>query len=116
MRLVRPFIATLVAFASLTSAPHASAARTRTYHVYAVSTRLNVRSGPGMRFRAVGSMTNGTPLQIACQTHGDWVGRGIPGTPSNTWDKLASGGWISDYYTDTPGEGGAYTRGLGVCG
>jgi uncharacterized protein YraI len=112
MRTVRLLAAALLVLAL---APHASAARRRTYHVYAISTRLNVRTGPGLRFHVVGSLANGTPIDIACQTHGDWVGRGIPGTPSNTWDKLTSGGYITDYYTDTPGEGGAFTPGLGVC-
>src|SRR5687767_13961936 len=52
---------------------------------------LNMRSGPGTGFRIVGSLREGAPLDIACQTTGENI-RG-----SVIWDRLANGAYVSDF-------------------
>ena len=53
---------------------------------------LRVRSGPGAGYSQVGSLAYGTYIDIACQDYGSNVGG------STVWDKLTSGGWVTDYY------------------
>lgn len=57
---------------------------------------LAIRSGPGTNHAVIGRLNHNSPIDIACQTTGSNV-RG-----SNIWDKLSSGGYISDYFTTTP--------------
>ncbi len=60
---------------------------------------LYVRGGPGTNYPATASLANGATFYTYCQA---------PGTNLNGngwWDKLTTGGYISDYYTSTPGEG-----------
>lgn len=101
--------------AGLTLAGSASAVTG--YHVVVGSAGLNARSGPGTGFPVVGTtIANGQPIDISCQTKGTLVGVGLPGTPTDVWDKLADGRYITDYYTSTPGVGGSYTPGIPQCG
>ena len=53
---------------------------------------LSVRSGPGTSYSRTGSLPYGTHINIACQDSGSSVGG------STIWDRLDSGGWVSDYY------------------
>lgn len=100
--------------AGLTLASSASAVTG--YHVVVGSAGLNARSGPGTGFRVVGTtLANGQPIDISCQTKGTLVGVGLPGTPTDVWDKLADGRYITDYYTSTPGLEGNYTPGIRQC-
>jgi len=59
---------------------------------------------------------NGQAIDIGCQTKGTLVGVGLPGTPTDVWDQLTNGWFITDYYTSTTGIGGAYTPGIPQCG
>jgi hypothetical protein len=85
------------------------------YHVVVGSLGLNARSGPGTGYAVVGHLVNGQPIDIACQTKGTLVGVGLPGTPTDVWDQLTNGWFITDYYTSTPGLGGSYTPGIPQC-
>jgi hypothetical protein len=86
------------------------------YHVTVGSLGLNAHNGPGTGYGVVGTLVNGQGIDIACQTKGTLVGTGLPGTPTDVWDQLTNGWYITDYYTSTPGLGGSYTPGIAQCG
>src|SRR4051812_6195673 len=86
------------------------------YHVVVGSAGLSARSGPGTNYGVVGHLVNGQAIDIGCQTKGTLVGGGLPGTPTDVWDQLTNGWFITDYYTSTTGIGGAYTPGIPQCG
>jgi uncharacterized protein YraI len=69
------------------------------YGPYHTTTGVNVRSGPGTGYRVVGSLGGGATFYVYCQAAGTNVNNNI------WWDKLTTGGYISDYYTNTPGVG-----------
>ena len=57
---------------------------------------LNKRSGPGTGYPTVGSVTDGTTLNIACSAYGtSHTGRW--GTTS-LWNRLTDGTWVSDAF------------------
>lgn len=58
---------------------------------------LNVRSAPSLSASIIGELPAGATIDIHCQTWGDEV-NGL----TAVWDKLTSGGYVSDYYTTTP--------------
>lgn len=58
--------------------------------------KLNVHQAPTLSSQVVGKLSAGQSLTIACQTTGDMVN----GT-SDIWDQT-SGGYVSDYYVNTP--------------
>lgn len=60
---------------------------------------VNVRSGPGLSYSIVGSLANGTVVRIVCTARGDVV-QGVWG-PTDLWDRLEDGGWVSDGFVDT---------------
>jgi uncharacterized protein YraI len=62
----------------------------------ATSGAVNERSGPGTNYSLAGTIADGASIVIACQASGTSVG----GT--TVWDQIASGIFVSDYYTDTP--------------
>lgn len=64
---------------------------------------LTVRSAPSTTASAIGSLSNGTAVTITCQTYGTSV-TGTYGT-SKVWDKIASGGYVSDTYLHTGSDG-----------
>lgn len=70
---------------------------------------LNERTAPSTTASFIRNLPEGTQLDISCQTQGTTV------NGSAIWDRLADGGYISDYYTTTPVYGG-YSPGIGVCG
>jgi hypothetical protein len=85
-----------------------------TYFVYHVENTcldgacgLHVRAGPGYSsYASLGVLSDGTDVQIVCQAEGETVGPSpSSGVSSSIWDKLTSGGWVSDLYIDTPGFG-----------
>lgn len=86
------------------------------YHVVVGSAGLNAHNGPGTGYASVGGLSNGQAIDISCQTKGTLVGVGLPGTPTDVWDRLTNGWYITDYYTSTPGLGGSYTPGIPQCG
>jgi hypothetical protein len=96
------------------------AAPASTYSVYGTcadgTCGLTVRSGPGYSsFAALGSLSDGTSVAIACQASGETVGPSrATGVSSSIWDHLTSGGWVSDLYVTTPGAG-SWTGGIPRC-
>lgn len=68
---------------------------------------LTVRSGPGYSaFAALSTLNDGDTVQIVCQSMGEAVGPSpSTGAVSAVWDRLDSGGWISDLYVNTPNIG-----------
>lgn len=60
---------------------------------------VNVRSGPSLSSGVIGTLANGTVVQISCTTRGDTV-QGVWG-PTDLWDRLSTGGWVSDGFLDT---------------
>jgi Cutinase len=59
-----------------------------------------VWNGPGTGFRPVGALYEGEPVIIACQVIGQPV-TGPNAVMSDIWDRLASGGYVSDYWINT---------------
>ena len=76
---------------------------------------LNKRSGPGYSaYSKVGVLVDGDAVDIACQTTGEWV-HPNRGTPSNVWDRLTDGSYVTDVYVTTGGKGGAFTPPIPRC-
>jgi hypothetical protein len=99
--------------AALTSA--GTAAAVTGYHVVSDTGPINARSGPGVQYSLVGTLPDGQAIDITCQTKGTMIGTGLAGTPTDVWDKLANGSYITDYYTSTPGLAGGWTAGIPRC-
>jgi uncharacterized protein YraI len=61
----------------------------------------NARSGPSTGYGVIGSLANGTPVNIYCTARGEWI-RGQYGD-TNLWDNIGSGRYVSDalVYTGT---------------
>ena len=90
-----------------------------TYNVYGVGTCatcvLYERSGPGYSsYAIVGSLREGAAVEIVCQTPGQTVTPN-PGTPSDVWDRLTNGAYVTDVYVDTPGVGGGFSSPIPRC-
>jgi murein DD-endopeptidase MepM/ murein hydrolase activator NlpD len=64
-------------------------------------TPLNARTGPARSNQQVAVLPNGTPLALACQSHG----QAIAGTlrVTDLWDRLANGTYVSDAYVRRDG-------------
>lgn len=106
--------AAVIFFAAILSGASPAEAVTG-YHVVVGSSGLNAHSGPGTAFPVIGKLYNGQPINISCQTKGTLVGVGLPGTPTDVWDRLTNGWFITDYYTSTPGMAGAFTPSIPLC-
>lgn len=52
---------------------------------------------------------NGTNVEVDCQAEGS----GVDGLTFTVWDHLDGGGWVYDYYINTPGNG--YQLALAKC-
>jgi cell wall-associated NlpC family hydrolase len=104
-RLLTTAVATLglvVVPAAAACVAHAAAADTATGVVNTKGDpgpRLTVRERPTSASAAVGSRADGARITIVCQTYGQSV-TGTYGT-SRVWDKVASGGFVSDAYVRT---------------
>jgi uncharacterized protein YraI len=59
-------------------------------------TALNARTGPSVTYGVVRAYAPGATLRLVCQTAGARVGT------TSTWDKLADGSYVTDYYVSTP--------------
>ncbi len=64
---------------------------------------LTVRAAPGTGYDAWSSVADGASVNILCQTEGSSV-TGTYGT-STIWDMLGNGGFVSDAYVYTGGDG-----------
>jgi uncharacterized protein YraI len=59
-------------------------------------TPLNARSGPGMSYRLVAKISNGSRLAVACQVQGQMINGWVRRT--DLWDRLTNGQYVSDAY------------------
>jgi surface antigen len=76
---------------------------------------LHERSGPGYSsYPTIGERHDGEEVDVVCQAYGENF-RSEFGGASDVWDRLTSGGWVSDYFVDTP-ERGVLSPPLPVCG
>ncbi|QXT61734.1 glycoside hydrolase domain-containing protein [Tessaracoccus palaemonis] len=57
-----------------------------------VSSKVNVRTGPGTSYATAGSIPNGGLAAVVCQKKGSKVGT------TTVWNKLDDATWVSDYY------------------
>ncbi|ALG09264.1 hypothetical protein AOZ06_22230 [Kibdelosporangium phytohabitans] len=64
---------------------------------------VNIRSGPGLSYDVTGTADTGTVVQISCTARGETV-EGVWGA-TDLWNKLNTGGWISDGFLDTGSSG-----------
>jgi hypothetical protein len=62
------------------------------------------RSGPARSYAIEGSLGEGDPVAIVCQTEGEKV-TGAFGGSSIIWDRLTDGHYVSDLFVDTPAIG-----------
>ncbi|WP_235498890.1 glycoside hydrolase domain-containing protein [Knoellia sp. Soil729] len=69
----------------------------RSYRVTS-SGSLNVRSGPSSAYPIVGSLAANSTAAVICQARGQVVGS------SGVWDRISTGGFVSDYYVSTPSQ------------
>lgn len=92
--------AAAVACAVLGTAGPANAA---TGTVNTAGSPLTVRAAPGTGYDAWSSVADGASVNILCQTEGSSV-TGTYGT-STIWDMLSNGGFVSDAYVYTGGDG-----------
>jgi LasA protease len=63
-------------------------------------TTLNKRSGPGTGYAVVGEVNDGATVNIVCSDTGT-THTGRSGNPTNLWNKLSDGSWVSDAFTWT---------------
>ncbi len=67
----------------------------KTYRVTG-TTALNVRSAPTASSSIIGQLQPGSAVAVICQARGQLIGT----TP--VWDRISSGGYVSDRYVSTP--------------
>ena len=101
-------LATAAASAVLVAVPlvstvAANAADTATGRVNTSGAALKVRSAPTTTSTVVGTRADGARVTITCQTYGQQVS-GTYGT-SKVWDRLRSGGYVSDAFVKTGSDG-----------
>jgi uncharacterized protein YraI len=89
----------------LVKAPVATVART--YRVTS-STPLNVRSAPTATSSLLGQLAAGGAVAVICQARGQLVGS------TRVWDRISTGGYVSDRYVSTPSSTG-FSTGLPRC-
>lgn len=90
---------TLMASATLALAVTLTAsAQAAEYQVVGTDGTLHVRTAPSLSAPIVGNLSDGTTINILCQTRGDQV------VGSTMWDKINSPvvGYVADWYTTTP--------------
>jgi uncharacterized protein YraI len=80
----------------------------KSYRVTSTST-LNVRSGPSTTASIVGQLQPGSTVAVVCQARGQQVGT------TSVWDRISTGGYVSDYYISTPSTTG-FSGTLPRCG
>jgi hypothetical protein len=88
------------------SSAHADAVY-QVYHTGGIG--LKVRDLPNTSAGWRTSLPDGTSISIRCQTYGETI------IGSRVWDQLSSGGYVSDWYVNTPNVG-TFSPGIGQCG
>lgn len=66
------------------------------YHIVNSLVGVCARKGPGTHYPVVRVIPNNSPIQIACQVHGEAV------SGTNIWNRLTDGTYVTDFYCDTP--------------
>jgi len=91
--------AALVAVIAIGMGVGATSAQASSYGPYLTlaSPSLNERSAPSTSAATLGSLPYHSTIYITCQTSGTNVGGSV------VWDRLSNGAFISDYWTNTPG-------------
>ncbi len=89
--------------------PGSGPAQAPSYQIYGAPSGVDVESAPTTKATTVGHLANGASVMIACQTNS---GAAVGGSP--IWDELAGGGYVPDYYVDTPAVG-TFSPGLPQC-
>jgi hypothetical protein len=104
----RVAVVTMAALAALAHAVPAHAdAIYSVYHTGGIG--LKVRDLPNTSSGWRTALPDGTSISIHCQTYGDNI------NGSTIWDQLSSGGYVSDWYVNTPNVG-VFSPGIGQCG
>lgn len=90
-----------------------------TYYVYNTCANghcgLTIRTGPGYsNYGSMGVLVDGNAVNIVCQTSGEAVS-GVDGSSSTVWDRLTNGGYVGDFYVNTPGMNGAFSPPIPRC-
>jgi uncharacterized protein YraI len=67
----------------------------RSYRV-TTTTPLNVRGGPTATSSLLGTLQPGSSVAVLCQARGQLVGT------TRVWDRISTGGYVSDRYLSTP--------------
>jgi len=80
-------------------APTASADRTVTINTGAGT--INVRSGPSTGSQLLRTIPNGTRVAITCHVRGEVYGGGPYGRPTDIWNRLSDGGYVTDGMLET---------------
>jgi flagellar protein FlgJ len=95
---VRAVLLGLVVIAAvLTVSTGPASARPASYAtVVSTSSALNVRSGPSTTYPRVRSLANRSRVTATCQRTGPRIAG--PARATNLWDKLSTGGYVSDAY------------------
>jgi hypothetical protein len=86
------------------------------YHVFHACAagggcEVDLHAGPGYSYSAVGQLTEGDEVDIACQTKGK---ASLSSPPTKVWDRLSNGAWIADHQVDTPIKG-AFSPPIPLC-
>jgi surface antigen len=100
LRVAAIFVALPLAASALAlAAPAAPANAAGAYGPYLTTATpwLNERSAPSTSAAVVGTLPYHSSIEISCQLSGSLVGA------STVWDKLTTGGYVSDALTTTPG-------------
>lgn len=99
-KIVTALVATAAAATMLGVGSTAADAAGTSYGPYltVASPSLNERSAPSTSSSIVGSLPYHSKFYVTCQTSGSLVGK------STVWDRLTNGDYISDYWTNTPGQ------------
>ncbi|WP_372341250.1 SH3 domain-containing protein [Streptomyces sp. CC224E] len=84
-------------------APTAEEAVALMYYPVAPGYNVNVRSGPGTRYRVVRTLPLGAKVPIFCQRPGETIA-GPYGT-TKIWDNVGVGEYVSDAYVKTGSDG-----------
>ncbi len=69
----------------------------RPYRVTSSGT-LNVRSGPSSAYPVIGTVAANATVSVVCQARGQLVGT------TAVWDRLSTGGYVTDRYISTPSQ------------
>lgn len=117
---VRRLVLGAAAICALAAAPLATSAQAAPpYYTATPGGTLHVRTMPRVEAQSVADLNDNTVIDIYCQSRGSRVGQSQSAAfpaGSTMWDYITSpvSGWVSDWYTNTPGVNQA-TAGLPYC-